>query len=132
MWDQHYRYGFETGIGNVDPKTVSAAELLENDFVKYCYVLERMTQASNLHEEVQHLRNMSIPTYVNLPRDTEIPHTLLMGPWDEEAVRFLFWLVMGGVRIDWLTSTSGEVFFSMGYPYDKLLANKNLGSYNWI
>ncbi|KAB8294966.1 hypothetical protein EYC80_006919 [Monilinia laxa] len=108
MWDQHYRYDFETGIENVDPKTVSAVELFENDFAKYRYVLGSMMQASNLHEEVQHLRNMSIPTYINLPRDTEIPHTLLMGPWDEEAVRFLFWLVMGGVRIDWLTSTSGE------------------------
>ncbi|RAL65989.1 hypothetical protein DID88_005650 [Monilinia fructigena] len=63
---------------------------------------------SSLQSAILRYRWARLPTYVNLPRDTEIPHKLLMGPWNEEAVRFLFWLVMGGVRIDWLTSTSGE------------------------
>ncbi|QSZ36590.1 hypothetical protein DSL72_006470 [Monilinia vaccinii-corymbosi] len=108
MWHQNYRDDIETGIEDVDPKTVSAAELLDNDFAKYRYVFERIKGDSDMYEVVQHVRNLDIPNYVNLSRDTEIPYTLLMGPWDEEAVRFLFWLAMGGVRIDWSTSTSGE------------------------
>ena len=132
MWDQDSLCGTESGIEIVDPKTVSAAELLDNDFAAYHYVFERMDRESNLNVKAQHLARLNRPpTYVNVARSTEIPHTLLMGPWDEEAVKFLFWLVIGGACIDSLTSTSGEVLFSKTYS-GNYLANKGLGSYHWI
>jgi magnesium transporter len=48
-------------------------------------------------------------TYVNVADGLEIPQSLLLGPWIEETTRYLYWLVKGGARLDWLTSTSGEV-----------------------
>ncbi|KAM0140574.1 hypothetical protein ACHAO1_002258 [Botrytis cinerea] len=107
-------------IEGIDPKTASAAELLDNDFAKYCNAFQRMdvssiTDASetldlisSLVEQREQIFDLGSQNYANVARGTEIPHTLLMGPWDEEAVKFLFWLVMGGARIDWLASTSGE------------------------
>lgn len=140
MWDEHYRYEIETDMEDVDPKTASATELLNNDFAKYRYAFERMDRTSdlftagisNLNLAVEHLKRLNVPTYVNVAKGTEIPHTLLMGPWNEEAIRFLFWLVMGGARIDWLTSTSGEVNFLQMIFTMKHLANDNLGCYNWV
>jgi hypothetical protein len=41
-------------------------------------------------------------------RDTEIPSSLLLGPWTENNIKLLFWAVKSGARIDWLNSTSGE------------------------
>ena len=110
-------------IEGIDPKTASAAELLDNDFAKYCNAFQRMdvssiTDASETLdlisssvEQREQIFDLGSQNYANVARGTEIPHTLLMGPWDEEAVKFLFWLVMGGARIDWLASTSGEVLF---------------------
>jgi hypothetical protein len=40
----------------------------------------------------------------------EIPESLLLGPWTEDQLKELFWLVKGGARINWRTSTGGEVF----------------------
>jgi hypothetical protein len=42
-------------------------------------------------------------------QDTEIPSSLLLGPWTENNIKLLFWAVKSGARIDWLKSTSGEV-----------------------
>ncbi|TGO47137.1 hypothetical protein BOTNAR_0541g00050 [Botryotinia narcissicola] len=105
----------------IDPKNASSAGLLDNDFAKYYNTFQRMdvsytTGASEtmdltlpgLVEKREHIFDLGIRNNANVARSTEIPHTLLMGPWDEEAVKFLFWLVMGGARIDWLASTSGE------------------------
>ncbi|KAF4630934.1 hypothetical protein G7Y89_g7204 [Cudoniella acicularis] len=44
----------------------------------------------------------------NLEQRTEIPESLLLGPWDINQIRFLFWVVKSGARIDWFTSVSGE------------------------
>lgn len=109
-------------LEGIDPKNASAAELLDNDFAKYCNAFQRLDIShttgasepldltlSSLVEKREHIFDLGIRNYANVARGTEIPHTLLMGPWDEEAVKFLFWLVMGGARIDWLASTSGEV-----------------------
>ncbi|TGO48132.1 hypothetical protein BCON_0250g00050 [Botryotinia convoluta] len=108
-------------IEGIDPKNASAAELLDNDFAKYCNAFQRMDVShttgasetmdltlSSLVEKREQIFDLGIRNYANVSRGTEIPYTLLMGPWDEEAVKFLFWLVMGGARIDWLASTSGE------------------------
>jgi hypothetical protein len=39
----------------------------------------------------------------------EIPDSLLQGPWTEDKIKYLFWLVKSGAEVDWVTSTSGEV-----------------------
>lgn len=98
----------KSGIKDVDPKTVSAVRLFDNDFAKFCYIFRRAEQTPDFNMKIQHLSGSKIHDYVNMATGTEIPNTLLIGPWDEEAIKFLYWLVMGGARIDWLTSTSGE------------------------
>ncbi|KAJ8067136.1 hypothetical protein OCU04_004508 [Sclerotinia nivalis] len=109
MWNGPFRNDIhESGIEDVDPKTVSAVHLLDNDFAKFCYIFRRAEQTSDFNMKIRHLSGAMMYNYVNMATGTEIPNTLLMGPWDEEAIKFLYWLVMGGARIDWLTSTSGE------------------------
>lgn len=39
----------------------------------------------------------------------EIPHSILRGPWTEESVRYLFLIMNFGGRVNWTTSTTGEV-----------------------
>ncbi|CAD6444481.1 4ca8363a-49ab-4da6-9c08-6ed9979d6367 [Sclerotinia trifoliorum] len=97
-----------SGIKDVDPKTVSAVHLFDNDFAKFCYIFRRAEQTSDFIMKIKHLSGAMMYDHVNMATGTEIPNTLLVGPWDEEAIKFLYWLVMGGARIDWLTSTSGE------------------------
>jgi hypothetical protein len=48
-------------------------------------------------------------TYVDLAEGVEIPPSLLLGPWTEDMIRHLYWLVKGNAKIDWINSTSGEV-----------------------
>lgn len=40
---------------------------------------------------------------------TEIPESLLRGPWSPDMVMYLFWLTRAGARIDYSESTNGEV-----------------------
>jgi len=40
----------------------------------------------------------------------EIPINLLAGPWTDEMLKHLYWLVKSGASIDWVQSTLGEVF----------------------
>ncbi|OBT79833.1 hypothetical protein VF21_01598 [Pseudogymnoascus sp. 05NY08] len=40
---------------------------------------------------------------------TEIPESLLRGPWSPDMVMYLFWLTRAGARIDYSASTNGEV-----------------------
>jgi hypothetical protein len=49
----------------------------------------------------------------DLAEETEIPRNLLVGSWTEESVRYLYWLVKSGAKLEWITSTSGEVRFSL-------------------
>lgn len=39
----------------------------------------------------------------------EIPSGLLAGPWTDDMIKHLFWLVKSGAEIDWVNSTLGEV-----------------------
>jgi hypothetical protein len=39
----------------------------------------------------------------------EIPTSLLSGPWNEEMLKYLFWLRKSGAAIDFYNSTSGEM-----------------------
>lgn len=45
----------------------------------------------------------------------EIPISLLSGPWTDDMIKHLFWLVRSGARIDWVQSTLGEVLSSLHY-----------------
>ena len=45
----------------------------------------------------------------DIHEDVEIPISLLLGPWTEDMISHLFWLVKSGARIGWLNSTTGEV-----------------------
>jgi hypothetical protein len=49
--------------------------------------------------------------YVNtdVADGVEIPNSLLLGPWNDEMIKHLFWIRKSGASIDWLNSTSGEV-----------------------
>ncbi|KFY69845.1 hypothetical protein V499_09693 [Pseudogymnoascus sp. VKM F-103] len=40
---------------------------------------------------------------------TEIPESLLRGPWSPDMVMYLFWLTRAGATIDYSASTNGEV-----------------------
>ncbi|OBT68362.1 hypothetical protein VE03_02929 [Pseudogymnoascus sp. 23342-1-I1] len=40
---------------------------------------------------------------------TEMPESLLRGPWSPDMVMYLFWLIRAGARIDYSASTNGEV-----------------------
>ncbi|KAF7870406.1 hypothetical protein EAF04_004151 [Stromatinia cepivora] len=108
MWNGPLGDDIEFGIEEVDPKTVSAVQLLDNDFAKHCCILRRTEQTSDFNMKIMDLSGAIVVNCTNMATGTEIPNTLLMGPWDEEAIKFLYWLVMGGARIGWLTSTSGE------------------------
>jgi magnesium transporter len=48
-------------------------------------------------------------TYFDVADGFDIPQSLLLGPWTEEMTKLLYWLVKGGAKLNWLTSTSGEV-----------------------
>jgi hypothetical protein len=62
-------------------------------------------------------------TYGDVSQDLEIPQSLLLGPWDEETTRFLFWLVKGGAQLEWLNSTSGEVCQPALYQSSNILTD---------
>lgn len=43
----------------------------------------------------------------------EIPESLLLGPWSEDMVKHLFWMVKSGARVYFTDSISGEVSCSL-------------------
>jgi hypothetical protein len=49
----------------------------------------------------------------DLAEGVEIPSSLLLGPWTEDNIKLLFWLIRAGARIDWVNSTSGEVCWTL-------------------
>lgn len=48
-------------------------------------------------------------TPLKIHPQTEIPESLLRGPWSPDMVMYLFWLIRAGARIDYSASTNGEV-----------------------
>jgi len=75
------------------------AKFFEEDFAAFSAYL--------LHSQYADI-TYSWATYVDVASNVEIPQSLLLGPWTEERIRHLFWLVKGGAQFDWLNSTSGE------------------------
>ena len=45
----------------------------------------------------------------------EIPNSLLVGPWSEETIRYMFWVAKSGAHIGWIESTSGEVSLTIRF-----------------
>lgn len=50
-------------------------------------------------------------TYIHtsLADGVEIPESLLLGPWDDEMVKHLYWFYEGHGKVDSVHSTHGEV-----------------------
>jgi hypothetical protein len=97
--DENYRYN-----------VVSAARILDNSYAQYLEVMKTAkeeTSAEVLNSTLQ-LRGL-FDVYLDVAEGTQIPTSLLTGPWDEDALKYLFWFVTAGAKIDWVSSTSGEV-----------------------
>lgn len=86
-------------------KTV--AENFEEDFAQFVLLLKEDPRegypSQNPTTFWGGLHNTDLATGV------EIPHALLRGPWTDETVRYLYWMLISGARIDWRHSTNGEV-----------------------
>jgi hypothetical protein len=85
-------------------RQLTPAMYFEDDFTVFSSYVQRQHTTENM--------TLQWDTYVDVAKDLEIPQSLLLGPWNEEKTRFLYWLVKGGARFDWLNSTSGEVWLS--------------------
>jgi len=59
----------------------------------------------------------------DLVMGVEIPSSLLLGPWTEDNIKLLFWLIKAGARIDWVNSTSGEVCWNFSRLFTFLLTS---------
>jgi hypothetical protein len=84
------------------PSELSATEYFNKDFASFSAFMQERDGGSIW---------LSCNWDVNkdVAEGVEIPTSLLLGPWTEDDIRFLFWLVKAGAQIDWLNSTSGEV-----------------------
>lgn len=67
------------------------------------------------HPEAEKVENISLrpvfrwKTTLSIHPQTEIPESLLRGPWSPDMIMYLFWLIRAGARIDYSGSTNGEV-----------------------
>lgn len=87
----------------LSPKT--AAERFERDFAAFLTSTKNSDPAHMLKHPYLEERQKS----VDVAYRTEIPHNLLLGPWTDDMVQFLYWLVKSGATLSWDKSTSGEV-----------------------
>lgn len=89
---------------NTLPDTeLTARESFDKDFEGFSNFVSR-SDIGNFREEFNWISHAP-----DTSNGVEIPHSLLLGPWPEEATRYLFWVVRNGGRIDWVTSSTGEV-----------------------
>jgi len=61
------------------------------------------------NNDASFLENTSWDTYKEVEDEVDFPDTLLLGPWTEDMIRYLYWLVKSGARLEWLANNSGEV-----------------------
>lgn len=75
------------------------------------YFAEDFMRFSNsvLQRDFSRRKDACWDTYIGITAGVEIPHTLLLGPWTEETMMHLYWMVKSGAQLDWITSTAGEV-----------------------
>lgn len=92
----------ENALNPPIPDKMIASEYFEADFMTF---MTFVTQA----QEGMFWKDIIWDTNKDLARGVEIPHSLLCGPWSEEKVRYLYWIIKSGGHIDWHSSTNGEV-----------------------
>ena len=86
---------------------LSAQEFFENDFKEF-------STFAKLRDGPEIWQNCTWGVTFDVAKDVEIPITLLLGPWTEESIRYLFWVTKSGAGVDFITSTSGEVSYICG------------------
>jgi hypothetical protein len=84
-------------------KTV--AQRFDKDFAQFLDFIERAKFDESFWDSSNELFGMT----AELAQGVEIPHSLLLGPWTEGMIRYLYWIVKSGAQFDWSTSTNGEV-----------------------
>ncbi|TAQ88948.1 hypothetical protein B7494_g2743 [Chlorociboria aeruginascens] len=89
--------------GEEPGSTKSLPESFEEDFAEFTNSM-RVQAAKQSYD-----RKFELSYVKNVADDVEIPRSLLLGPWDEEMTRRLFWLVYGSARVSFIKSTSGEI-----------------------
>ncbi|KAF8859383.1 hypothetical protein BDZ45DRAFT_673336 [Acephala macrosclerotiorum] len=86
-----------------DEPQMTAHEYFNTDFNGFSDLILSERDGGWLWDKCSWERNSDVA------EGTEIPQSLLSGPWDEDMLKYLFWLRKSGAGIDWLNSTSGEV-----------------------
>ncbi|CZR51543.1 uncharacterized protein PAC_01420 [Phialocephala subalpina] len=86
-----------------DEPQMTAQEYLDADFKGFSDLILSERDGGWLWDECSWDRNSDVTEGI------EMPQSLLSGPWDEDMLKYLFWLRKSGAGIDWLSSTSGEV-----------------------
>jgi hypothetical protein len=81
---------------------LTSVEYLNSDFAGF-------SEFMKIHDGGCPLDDCSWKTNTDVADGVEIPNSLLLGPWTDEMVKHLFWIIKSGAVIDWLNSTSGEV-----------------------
>jgi hypothetical protein len=87
---------------NMVPTQLTAQKYFEKDFREFS-VFAKQRDGPHIWEHCTWELNFDVA------RGTEIPNSLLLGPWTEESIRYLFWATKSGARVDFIKSTSGEV-----------------------
>jgi len=90
---------------SISPETASeltSVEYLNNDFAGFSQFLK-------IRDGGRPFDDCSWAGNTDVADDVEIPNSLLLGPWTDEMIKQLFWLIKSGAEIGWLYSTSGEV-----------------------
>lgn len=85
------------------PGGQSYSAAFEKDYRNFCKVIAKGED---------YIRLCNWDKYVCIHYRTEIPDKLLTGPWTEDDIRLLFWLVRCGACVQWgAESTTAEVSF---------------------
>ncbi|KUJ23528.1 uncharacterized protein LY89DRAFT_635836 [Mollisia scopiformis] len=87
-----------------NPTKITAREHLDTDFQDFSDVVLNWEESDGCLLDYCHLGlNFDVADAI------EIPSSLLSGPWNEDTLKYLFWLITSGASIDWCHTTSGEV-----------------------
>lgn len=84
------------------PIDMMATRNFEDDF-------EAFRSFINSMKDVPFQEKIDFGIQQDVDEGTEIPESLLSGPWDKEKVRYLFWFLKSGAKLNWHTSVTGEV-----------------------
>jgi hypothetical protein len=100
---------------------LTAQEYFEKDFKQFS-IFAKQRDGPHIWEHCRWELNYDVA------RGTEIPNSLLLGPWREESIRYLFWVTKSGARVDFIKSTSGEVSYMFWCFPTSLCTDIEIGS----